>query len=389
MHSFITINSTPKQDNKMMPSHLKEKMNSLTKQERKYFMAMWPKSGVPFISSKPGVGKTAMIREIGSKMGFSYTPLYLAMMDDTDVGLFPYLGDTTEGVKCIDYAVPRWALEANTRPTILHFDELNRASLSVRNAALQILLEREIGDRFKFNDNVLMIASGNLGEEDGTDVEEFDAALNNRLIHFHHSLGTEDWIEAFAKENCHELITSYIQAYPDRLYQNPTENCRAFPTPRTWTFLSNWIVLNFGKDATIRDFLPDLQDNAFSYVGNGATRFIQFAQDRLRININDILNRFDEVEGEFKKYKRDLNSELVSSLKSISIKTLTDTQIKNVIKFLGKLQEDELMGYLMTALDKESDFDDEKVIKFFKHFEFYLNKANSIMDEMPKSAITK
>lgn len=387
MHSFIAL--TPNQNNKMMSPLLKEKMNSLTKQERKYFMAMWPKSGVPFITSKPGVGKTAIVREIASKMGFHYTPLYLSMMDDTDVGLFPHLGDGPNGVKCIDYAVPRWALEANTRPTIIHFDELNRASLSVRNASLQILLEREIGDRFRFNDNVLMIASGNLGDEDGTDVEEFDAALNNRLIHIHHSLDNQDWIESFAKQNCHELIVSYIQAYPDRLYQNPTENCRAFATPRSWTFLSDWIILNFGKDATIREFLPDLQDTAFSYVGNGANRFIQFAQDRLRININDVLNRFDDVEGEFKKYKRDLNSELLSSLKEISIKTLTDYQISNVVKFLGKLQEDELMGYLVTALDKENDFEDEKVIKFFKNFEFYLNKAYSIMDDLPKSAITK
>jgi hypothetical protein len=27
------------------------------------------------------------------------------------------------------------------------------------------------------------MSSGNLGDEDGTDVEEFDSALNNRLIH--------------------------------------------------------------------------------------------------------------------------------------------------------------------------------------------------------------
>jgi hypothetical protein len=37
------------------------------------------------------------------------------------------------------------------------------------------LLEREIGTAFKFNDNVLMMSSGNLGDEDGTDVEEFDS----------------------------------------------------------------------------------------------------------------------------------------------------------------------------------------------------------------------
>jgi hypothetical protein len=33
-----------------------------------------------------------------------------------------------EMVKCLDFVVPRWAVEANKRPTIIHFEELNRAS---------------------------------------------------------------------------------------------------------------------------------------------------------------------------------------------------------------------------------------------------------------------
>jgi hypothetical protein len=34
--------------------------------------------------------------------------------------------------------------------------------------------------------------SGNLGDEDGTDVEEFDSALNNRLIHINHTLDVQE-----------------------------------------------------------------------------------------------------------------------------------------------------------------------------------------------------
>ena len=48
-----------------------------------------------------------------------------------------------------------------------------------------MLHERGIGTEFKFNDNVLMIASGNLGDEDGTDVEEFDSErLLSLSFHF-------------------------------------------------------------------------------------------------------------------------------------------------------------------------------------------------------------
>ena len=41
--------------------------------------------------------------------------------------------------KDIDYTVKR-AFKSNLKPTLIHFEELNRASQHVRNAALQILL---------------------------------------------------------------------------------------------------------------------------------------------------------------------------------------------------------------------------------------------------------
>jgi hypothetical protein len=34
--------------------------------------------------------------------------------------------------------------------------------------------------------------------------------------------------ENFAKENCHRVIVDYIKAYPEKLYQNPTENTKAY-----------------------------------------------------------------------------------------------------------------------------------------------------------------
>jgi hypothetical protein len=43
------------------------------------------------------------------------------------------------------------------------------------------------------------MSSGNLGDEDGTDVEEFDSALNNRLIHINHTLDVQEWLD-YAEE---------------------------------------------------------------------------------------------------------------------------------------------------------------------------------------------
>ena len=324
--------------------------NTLTPREQLYFRVMWGKSGVLYIQSKPGIAKSAISRSIASKMGYRYMDLRLSMVDETDVGLYPSV-DQVDGVKCLDFVVPRWAVEANKQPTIIHFEELNRASLQVRNAALQILLERQIGINFRFNDNVLMMSSGNIGDEDGTDVEEFDNALNNRLVHVKHTLSPQEWIDNFAKERVHPVVVSYIRAYPDRLYQDPNENTRAYATPRSWTFLSDFIVGNFGMDSSPKSFLPALQEIAHGYVGNSSQRFLQYCQEMVNITIRDIIDRYEEVKPELTRYNRDKNSELIQTLKSEDITKLSKRQLDNVAAFLKTVSDDELTAYLLYILD--------------------------------------
>ncbi len=367
MTNFIDLSNIT--DFSVMPQEIRERMNSLTPREKRYFMTMWPKSGVLYITSKPGIAKSAIARSIADKMGFKYLDVRLSMSDETDFK-FPFLKDAEyKGniFKVSGYAVPEWAFEANSQPTIIHFEELNRAPQFVRNAALQILLERQIGE-FKFNGTVLMMASGNLGDEDGTDVEEFDNALNNRLIHFSHTLSSDEWVDNFGKTNCHPTVVSYIRAYPEKLYQNPTENTKAYATPRSWLFLSDFITKNFGMDASPREFLPYLQEVAHGYIGNGAQRFLQYCQEMVNITIQDIINRYDKVEEELSKYNRDKNSELIQSLKEFDIKKLTEKQLDNVTKFLKRVSDDELTAYLLHVLDNVPDVSDPKIKKFMQNF---------------------
>jgi len=313
--------------NKMLPTEFQEKLNLLTNREQSYFRMMWGKSGVLYITARPGVAKSAIARSIAQKMNFRYMDIRLSMVDETDVGLYPHVSDV-DGVKCLDFVVPRWAIEANKQPTIIHFEELNRASQSVRNAALQILLERQIGVNFKFNDTVLMMSSGNLGDEDGTDVEEFDSALNNRLIHIKHTLSFPEWVDGFAKDNVHKMIVSYLTAHPENLYKT----------------------------------------------SDG----LQYCEDMLNININDILNDYDRVALDLKKYNRDKNSELIQSLKEMDISKLTEKQLGNATKFLKGVGEDELTAYLLFILDNNLDISKPKIKNFLLGFEDVLRTIKKI-----------
>jgi MoxR-like ATPase len=109
-----------------------EKLSSLTEKERKYFAIMWAKYGVLNIISKPGVAKSAIGKSIADKMGFNYVDIRLSMIDETDVGLYPSVTEVeVDGkmVKCLDFIIPRWAVNANQRPTIIHFEELEKLNL--------------------------------------------------------------------------------------------------------------------------------------------------------------------------------------------------------------------------------------------------------------------
>lgn len=364
---------------KQLSDEMLEKLNTLAPKERKYFSVMWAKYGVLFITSRPGIAKSAIGLNIAKKMGFRYIDMRLSMNDESDFK-FPYLTEKEHDGKMIKVsgsAVPEWAYEANSVPTIIHFEELNRAPQLVRNAALQILLEREIGD-FKFNSNVLMMASGNLGDEDGTDVEELDSALNNRLVHLNHTLSVKEWIDDFAEANCHRLITSFIKAYPEKMYQNPTENSPAYATPRTWTMMSEFIVCNFGKDSSPRDFLPLLKEVASGYVGSVALKFIQYCEDMMNISIQDVINDYPRVEKDLAKYNRDKNSELIQSLREINISDLSKKQLSNIVSFLRNVGEDEQTAYLLWLIDNITDVGDAKLKSFLLEFRDLLSTIERI-----------
>jgi hypothetical protein len=364
-----------------MPQMMVEKLELLTAKERKYFTVMWAKYGVLNITSKPGVAKSAIGRSIAEKMGFRYMDIRLSMVDETDVGLYPSINEVeVDGnmVKCLDFVVPRWAIESNKQPTIIHFEELNRASQQVRNAALQILLERQIGTDFKFNNNVLMMSSGNLGDEDGTDVEEFDSALNNRLVHINHTLGVDEWIKDFSNDNCHKLITSFIKAHPEQMYKDPTENVKGYATPRSWTMMSKFITENWGMDASPKDFLPLLKEVASGYIGQSAVKFVQYCEDMLNISIQDVLNNYDGIKKDLEKYNRDKNSELIQSLKEIDITKLSKKQLDNVVKFLENVGDDEKTAYLLYILDNIADVTNPTLKSFLLQFEDLLRTIKKI-----------
>lgn len=391
--------------NKFLLNVDEEKFNTLTERQKKYFRIMHSQSGVLFITAEPGVAKSAIMRTIADKLGFQYFDVRLSMVDEIDVGLFPFRRemeiDVNDGseettkkiINVMSYAIPEWAYKSNQKPSIVHFEELNRAPLAVRNAALQLLLERAIGTEFKFNNNVYMVSSGNLGEKDGTDVEEFDRALNNRLVHFSHTITLPEWIDDFANEKIHPVIVNFLQTHEEHFLhsfdERRSKESIAYATPRSWTFLSDYIVSNYGMESSIREWADDIRELGASYIGVGANqRFIRYLDETLRIGVNDLLNRYDDIKDMLSGLNRDKKSELLNSLKGMEINSLTPEQKENVKKFILTVSDDEAVSFILKILDEDykymNDNDQENdLLEEFLSDKRFAKFYDSILQHVP------
>jgi len=365
-----------------------EKLNRLSERERLYMDILLSGNSL-YLRGKPGMGKSAISLAMTKKVEIKHLDRRLSQIDETDIGLYPVLNDaysklekigklkdlgylTAEEfedmkkpllksikngqIELLHFAIPDWAFSANIEPTLIHLEELNRANVHVRNAALQLLNERQIGD-LKLNDNVYLMSSGNLGEADGTEVDEMDLALSNRLVILDHDLPYEEWIKEYAQYHVWHIIIDYIRTNAGEYYKMPNDKEIRYASPRSWTNLSKFITYKFGKEPKLDQVIPLIMNNGCGrgFIGNSITNFIRYCQDISNININDILIKWEEVKSEVSNFNRARISELISNLKHMDLIILKDNEIQNLLKFLTSLKgagnDDELTSFIIHILD--------------------------------------
>jgi len=156
--------------------------------------------GVPVkLEGAPGIGKTAMIEQLGEQLGVHVETLVLSLMESVEAQGHPFLtenkvevGGRIQTVREMDYAPPAWARRAATAGrSIVLLDELNTCPPPVFSAFMRVVNERACG-------------SFSLGE--GT---RFVSAINPTDIAS--AAGGVDLPMAFANRWCH--LTADIPAF--------------------------------------------------------------------------------------------------------------------------------------------------------------------------------
>lgn len=346
--------------------------SKLNEKEETYLRMMLPNKGVLMLYSPPGLAKSAILRSIADKLNLFFIDLRLSMLDESDTGLYPdkikykmsYIDNNGEEINkeetFLTHIIPEWAFFANNpgenyKGTLICFEEINRANLATRNASMQILLERNIGFRgFKFKNNVLMCATGNMGESDKTDVFELDSAQKGRLIRYEHTMSFDEWYDMYAKKNIHPIILNFLMTEKEYYNQNISDDDdedTVYANPRSWTNYSAFFIENFGKDCSIEKIIKWGRIVGYSYVGVYNQKFLNYCENLDKLTFDDMLNDYSNLRE--KIYIEEGNtSELLYKLRNLDFEKIVDTpnKLENVKLFLLDLREDKCSAFLIDHL---------------------------------------
>ncbi len=196
-----------------------------------------------FLWGAPGVGKSDGVRQIASKIEREtgrktcVTDVRLLLFSPIDLRGVPVADKAREFT---DWLRPR-LFDLNPSSDVVNIvflDELSAAPQSVQAAAYQITLDRTVGEH-ALPENTIILAAGNR-TTDKSVAFRMPNALANRMLHFQIDVDFASWKAWAIRNHMHPLICGYLSYDNSKMYCEPDgKDDIAYPTPRTWSFLSN------------------------------------------------------------------------------------------------------------------------------------------------------
>ena len=187
-----------------------------------------------FLWGAPGVGKSQIVAQVAESMNYELTDLRAVLLDPVDLRGLPKISDEGDATWCPPSFLPK------AGKGILFLDELNAAPPLVQAACYQLVLDRKIGE-YELPAGWVVLAAGNR-ESDKAVTHRMPSALANRFVHLDFEANVTDWLDWAATNNIAEELQSFIKFRPNLLHDfDPSRNEKAFPSPRSWEFVSGII----------------------------------------------------------------------------------------------------------------------------------------------------
>ena len=233
---------------------------------------------VPILLSSPGIGKSALGKQISDVLKYKFIDERLSSADPTDLNGFPMILDPNAAqvkagyVPMITFPTSDDSIPEGYMGWLLMLDELPSASMAVQVAAYKIILDKMVG-MHPLHKKVSMVCAGNLAD-DKAFVNRLNTAMQSRLIHYRIRVCHKAWMTwANGPGNIDHRVKGFLNFKPDLLHNfDPNHTDMTFACPRTWEFISK-IIKPWEKITSKK--IPTLTGT----VGDGAGKeFYSYAQ---------------------------------------------------------------------------------------------------------------
>ncbi|MBS0454000.1 MAG: AAA family ATPase [Proteobacteria bacterium] len=297
-----------------------------------------------FVWGPPGAGKSDVVRQVANDLEMNLRDVRLSLLDPIDLKGFPVVDKENDQMAWVpaNFLPPMMVkgkngkMVPNEEHGILFLDEMNSAPQAVQAAAYQLILNRCIGD-YVLPKNIAMIAAGNRSGDRAV-THQMPSPLANRFVHIDYDVHMDDWYNWATENNISPMVRAFIRFRPNLLHSfDPKENPRAFPSPRSWTFVNDIVGSNL--DSAVEMELIK------GTVGEGPmTEYIAFA------NIAKDLPTVDQILMAPEKTEVPSSPAAKYALCTALDKKATKDNLERVLKYVGRMETEYQVLFLRSVL---------------------------------------
>ena len=189
----------------------------------------------------PGIGKSSIVNKVAKTNEMDVIDVRLSQLAPTDLRGLPYVDNGTAR-----FAPPSFLPQSGKG--VLFLDEVNLAPPAIQNVAMQLVLDRKVGD-YNLPYEWFVVAAGNR-VEDRAAVSQMPAPLTNRFLHLTVEADLASWKEYALTSGVEEQVISFLTFRPNLLH-NFNKNAIAWPSPRSWEFASDLMKIGLPVDGAV------------------------------------------------------------------------------------------------------------------------------------------
>ncbi len=194
-----------------------------------------------FLWGAPGVGKSQVVAQVAASLSYELRDVRAVLLDPVDLRGLPKVNGDGRAHWCPPVFLPTQG------KGVLFLDELNTAPPLVQAACYQLILDRQLGE-YSLPDGWSVVAAGNR-EQDRAVTHRMPSALANRMVHLDFEPFLDDWIAWAQSFGIQGEVISFLRFRPKLLHDfDPKTADRAFPTPRSWEFVSDILQAKAAQD---------------------------------------------------------------------------------------------------------------------------------------------